>query len=101
MQKNNIKKIVILTVMIMLILGIQVPTPVQASRYDGDVSKKSYTCNSSKNEYYFTGTTSDNNITVDCDNGTVKIHLTNVTIDMLEDNDDVQEIWHNWEAPEE
>ncbi|MBQ7045032.1 MAG: YebC/PmpR family DNA-binding transcriptional regulator [Clostridia bacterium] len=22
-------------------------------------------------------------------------------IDMLEDNDDVQEIWHNWEAPEE
>ena len=22
-------------------------------------------------------------------------------IDMLEENDDVQEIWHNWEMPEE
>ena len=98
---RKVKKLLVLTIMTVVMLGVQAPSSVEAARYDGDVSKKSYTCDNSKYEYYFTGSTKDNNITVDCNTGTVRINLTNVTIDMLEDNDDVQAVWHNWEMPEE
>ncbi|MBE5926872.1 MAG: hypothetical protein E7270_07925 [Lachnospiraceae bacterium] len=84
---RKVKKLLVLTIMTVVMLGVQAPSSVEAARYDGDVSKKSYTCDNSKYEYYFTGTTKDNNITVDCNTGTVRINLTNVTIDMLEDND--------------
>ncbi len=87
MDDRKIKKFIMFVMVTVILLGIQNPTPVQAARYDGDVSKKSYTCDNSKYEYYFTGSTKDNNITVDCSSGTVRINLTNVTIDMLEDND--------------
>jgi transcriptional/translational regulatory protein YebC/TACO1 len=36
--------------------------------------------------------------TIDDEDGIVKMEK---LIDMLEENDDVQEIWHNWEMPDE
>lgn len=88
-MKRSWNKFGILAAVVTVSMGAFLPISIKAAKSTSDLSslKKDFVCNDSTKEYYFNGSTSKYNITIDSPNNTVVVHLENATIDMLADKE--------------